>query len=300
MKKLILLLCLTSITAVTQEKSEFVTRFHELKEKGDSGVLEKFLLESEKSEAGNPDFYALSCNYWWGVSKKISISTKAPEKGDFVIGPTGEGKAVGSISQVGKVNPEIPEKALNLVQTGFDKFPLRLDLGFGLATMLRSMKKNEDLEKILQKILETAAKNPRNDALRWTENQSLPETAGTWVPESVHPYIKYFFDLETNDDDARCDRLTKKLTEIYPKHPYAWNMRAALASVKKDAKGVIFNLEKAHEIAPDDALILLNLADTFKKQNQPEKAREVAEKILRIESAKSRHRDATAILKSLK
>ena len=108
MKKLILLLCLISINGVTQEKSEFVTKFHELKETGDSAVLEKFLLESEKSEADNPDFYALSCNYWWGVSKRISISTKPPEKGDFAIGSTGKGKAVGSISQAGKVNPEIP------------------------------------------------------------------------------------------------------------------------------------------------------------------------------------------------
>ena len=173
-------------------------------------------------------------------------------------------------------------------------------MGFGLATIQRSMKKNEDLENTLQKILKTAANNPRQDALKWTENQPLPETAGTWIPGSVHPYMKYFFDQETDEDDARCDRITKRLTEIYPRHPYAWNMRAVLANVKKDGKGVIFNLEKAHEIAPDDALVLSNLADAFKKQNQPEKAREAAQKILKIKSAKSRHRDATALLESLK
>ncbi len=295
MKQFPVFLLALTVASSAQEESNFTEKFAELKKGADPAALHKFITESEKTEAENPDFYALASNYWWGQSQQISINSKPAEPGDFAIKKL-DGTQAGSISSVGKSNPAIPERALTLVHTGFDKFPSRLDLGFGLATLQRKLQKKAELEKTLLKILKVA-ENP--DDLTWTENRKLPGEPSVFVPQSVHPYVRYFFDQESEEDDNRVDRLTKRLTEVFPKHPYAWNMRAALASVRKDDKGIILNLEKAHELAPEDALILLNLADSYKKQNQPEKAREAATRILAIESAAARHKDAEAILKSL-
>ena len=60
-------------------------------------------------------------------------------------------------------------------------------------------------------------------------------------------------------------------------------MKAVLASVQKDDEKAIKYLTLAHELAPQDHLILLNLADIYAENNQKAKALEMYSAVEAIE-----------------
>src|SRR5574340_816880 len=93
-------------------KEDFSARFKEISSVNDDQKVQDFIAKNEEAEKNNPEYYVLSANYWWSLSQKTVISKKPPEKNDFSLTDTKTGKVAGSISQVGTVNPDIPQRAV--------------------------------------------------------------------------------------------------------------------------------------------------------------------------------------------
>ena len=62
------------------------------------------------------------------------------------------------------------------------------------------------------------------------------------------------------------------VTEAFPDHPYAYNLKAALADATGKPEEALKMLQVAHEKASDDPVILSNLAGAYAKAGQKEKA----------------------------
>lgn len=240
--------------------------------------VQKFIQDSAAANESDPDYYIASANYWYHLSQQVSITTKAAQGKDFVVADQKTGKAVGSISTAGSVNPQLLSNASGLLQEGSKRFPDRLDIGVGLAYMLRAQRKYDECLGALKQILETASARPRE--IRW-KNGSLPRVPwNEFLPESLQDYSSTFYKLNSKQGDKLSQELCEAIIKAYPDHPYAYNILAALSSAHGDEKACIKYLQTALEKAPGDTLVMFNLGDTYKKAGDKASAKRYYELIL--------------------
>ena len=300
MKLLIPALYVLSFTQLHAD--EFTENFKTVKESADRATIEKFLEEAASSEADNPNYYATAGNYWWGVAEAVAISpipngSYELDPGDFSITDPKTGKKVGSIRAAGKADPQISGRALSVLTEGANKFPKRADVALGLAHVQKEMGLTEGYVNTLTALLAEAKKDPKT--LRWMDGTTMPEPAETFLPETVQTYTAALFNANTPATDLLCDRLLSAVTDAFPEHPYAYNLKAALADAKGNPEEALRMLETAAGKAPNDTLILLNLADAYGKAGKEEKAAEIYRKVIALDEDPRSVGKAKSALKKL-
>jgi tetratricopeptide (TPR) repeat protein len=281
----------------------FVEQFESLKKSGDRPGMEKLLSEAAKTEAGNPDYYATAGNYWWGQSQAVEIP--ALEAGEYQLDPKDlsikdpkTGKKLGAIGQTEASNPETSKRALSLLREGATKFPLRADIALGLVHVEKEMGLQQEYVKSLMTLLATAKADAKK--LQWTKGGALPSAPEKFLPETVQTYSAALFNSNTPKTDELCATLLNGVTDAFPNHPYAYNLKAALADAGGKPEEALKMLETAHEKAPTDALILSNLASSYAKAKKDAKAISAYEKLLELKPNAKTRQKAEAALKKLK
>jgi len=229
----------------------------------DPKVVMKFIKDSYARNNTNPAYYIASANFYWDLSQQPYISSKPTAEGDFAVTDTKSSKEVGSISTTGLANPELPIRAVELLKEAFQRFPNRVDIGIGLAYLYREENDQKGCLSTLETLLNNAATNPTQ--LRWKDGAELPEAPNTFIPEQLQDYTAGFYQLENKEGDKYCRELCGLIIKVYPDHPFAYNILAALSSDEKDNASCLRYLLIAHEKAPTDTLIIMNLADFYKR-----------------------------------
>lgn len=275
--------------------ADFADEFPKLREKGKDEEIRAFLQKAEETEKENPDYYALASNYWWTVAQRPVADTKPSEKGEFSIRDKDTGKEVGSLRAGPEANPVITAKTLAILEEGTKRFPLRVDISLGLAHVQSQLGKFPESVKTLEAMLDQAKAKP--DELRWAKNGPLPEPPQKFLPETLHNYAGALFNAE---QDALCGKLCDRIIEVYPEHPYAYNLKAGLADAQGKPDEMLRLLEIAGTKAPDDPLILMNLADTYLKRGDKAKAEKALKRVLEVDTDDETKDHARAALKDLK
>lgn len=277
---------------------DFQADFRKVRETDDHAAMVKLLAEAEKTEQDNPDYYALASNYWWQFAGEINLSTKPAAKGEPSIRDPKTDKEVGSISTNGDVDPSLRKKAVALTAEGFRRFPQRLDIGLGLAQV---QFKTGDAKASVATLREILKISSAPDAkLKWTANDDLPEPAATFVPESIQGYTAPLFRQETPEADALCKELLDATVAAFPDHPFAYNLLAALADAKGDKDESYRLLKVASEKAPEDTLILLNLAEAHRARGKKEEAAAAYRKLIALKPDEETEAAAKDGLEALK
>jgi len=277
MKVLLMVVCV--VLSVLSARAENYAQ--QLKQKGAAESpkeVEKFIAESRDENQNDPAYYVASANYWWGLAKEPYMSTKPPTGDDLVIADQKTGEAVGSFSTTGKANPEVPQKAIDLLTEGYKRFPQRLDIGMGLAYMLRDENRQAECFKVLESVLTNSAKY--RSELRWKDGGALPKPPEVYIPELMNGYTAGFYELETPEGNELSRRLCESVIAAYPDHPYAYNILAALSMAKKDDKSAVGYLQTGLSKAPHDTLMMLNLANAYRRLGDNAQALETYRLIL--------------------
>jgi tetratricopeptide (TPR) repeat protein len=277
-KALYCLVIILTSAALSSAGEDFAAKFNEIKATNDDQKIQNFLATAEEAEKNNPEYYVLSANHWWSLSQKTVISTKPPEKGDFSLTDTKTGKTAGSISQVGTINPDIPQKAVNALVKGAKAFPERADIAVGLAHIQRELGRYDDSVSTLETLLKTAG--AQLDGMRWMNGDKLPERASKYIPEIISGYSAFFYRRGTEVDDKRCERLAKATVSAFPDNPIAYNMLAALAAAHNKNDEALEHLLTAYKKDPNDPIIIMNLGETYSKLGKKQQARDYYNKVV--------------------
>lgn len=249
---------------------DFSEKLKDMSSSAPAAEMQKFIKDSYEAHKDDPAYYVAAANYWWNLSLAPNISTKPSEKGDYVVADPKTGKEVGSMSTEGRVNPQIPDNAVQLLREALKRFPNRIDIGMGLAYMLREMEKQKDCFDVLLQVLQNAKKSPTE--LKWKNGEVLPEPPNAFISELMQGYTGSFYRLETKEGDALCRSLCEAIIHAYPDHPYAYNILAALCSSNKDDQGCAKYLLIAYQKAPNDSIVILNLANTYRRLGDKKEA----------------------------
>lgn len=167
-----------------------------------------------------------------------------------------------------------------MLSDGTKKFPHRADLALGLAHVQKEMGLTEGY---VTTLLATAKKDLA--ALKSMKNGALPGPPETFLPETAQTYTGALFNANTPATDALCAKMLSAVVATFPEHPYAYNMKAALADATGKLEEALKNLEIAHQKALEDPLILANLAEaeSYARLGQKKKAIESYQKLLKLE-----------------
>ena len=268
--------------AVFARADEFSDEFKRIRESKDHGAMVKLLEEGETKQADNANYYALAANYWWSFADQPNLSTKPAKLGEPSIRDPKTDKEVGSISTNGDLDPGLRQRALDLTGQGFEKFPERLDIGFGLAQVQFKMGKKKEAVATLGRILKVSKEKP--EELKCGNGEKLPAPAAEMVPESIHGYTVPLFEEGTEESTQLCKELAEATIAAYPEHPFCYNILAAIADTKGDQKEMLRLLKLAHEKAPEDALVLLNLAEAQKGAKLTKEAIASYKRVLELEA----------------
>ncbi|MEN9534882.1 MAG: hypothetical protein RLZ22_203 [Verrucomicrobiota bacterium] len=289
-----LLVIIQAFLATHSVASDYLNEFEKLKKSANDPEIRAFLAKSAEAEQANPDYYATAGDYWWQRSQSVTITTKPTEGNDLSIRDQKSGKEVGSISTLGQTDPEIPKKAINILQEGMRRFPERADIALGLAHSQQKMGLNTECIQTLINLLAYARKEP--ESLRWKKNDRLPKEANQFIPEAIQGYSARLYQSGSAESHSLCKRLCDATIETFPDHPFAYNIKAALASAAGNQDEYLELMKTAHLKAPNDPLILLNLGDAYVQANQHIKAKESYGAVLKLkeidESLKQQAQDA--------
>lgn len=297
--RIIPIILLLAIAVSPAGAVDFRQRFDEAVRTADDTQVDRSIADWTAAEPQNPEIYVTAANYYFKKACRdlIQATTKPPEKGAFSIVDPKSGKVVGSLGPAGP-DPVAASRAANLLQEATRKFPERLDIWFGLAYIHKELQNFDALYATLEEALKYCAGN--SAGLKWKNGQPLPKDPATFMPEHAQAHIKDYSSRGTPADDERAFRLAKLVAESYPNHPYPMNFIGVYYARKEEWAQAVSYLEKAHQIDPGDAIIMVNLGMIHAQMHENAKARAYFEKVIASnadENIRQRARKGLAELK---
>jgi tetratricopeptide (TPR) repeat protein len=261
---------------VAKEPSNYQADYAALKKKVPAEKMEAHLAEWRQREPGNPDAYILSANWYFErAMNSVNITTKPPEGKDFELRDS-KGKVAGSISAG---SPTAANQAADFLRTALEHWPERFDIHCGLAHMMQETSQ-WDAEIAALRNAATAVKEHR-DKLRWCHAEKIAPPVDQFVAEKLHSFAARQYERENDDGIKRMQTIAELLVEVAPNRPEGYNDLAVVKGVSEDWPGMQELLEKAVAIAPQDALVWINLGDNSIRLGRTKRAEEAYQHVLK-------------------
>lgn len=319
---IILILAVIYTAGISQQQitPSFSKAYQKAKLQGDKALADLFQDKADKY-TNQPMYYAAKSTYLWNKASKENPVMKSnrggpvPEgnyqvqtsnTGGFVITDPKTGKQVGTLTAEPRIDPKYLQQAQQVIETARSKFPNRTDFPIGLASLHFKNGNYDEVFNTFQSLCDYVSNNP-DAKFRGRENSDNREIynvvdvdPNVAVPEAIFTYTNKFWALGNEQGDANVLRLGQLSTQHFPNCPKAWNMLAAYYSVQKDSKKVLECLKQAHQAAPEDTIVLINLAHTYALEGDNKKAKSYYQKIINLAPSEAEVARAKAAIAKLK
>lgn len=297
MKTAIRTIALALLAAWPLRASDYASELWKLASSESAANVAKFIEASYAANKSDPSYYAASANYWWKQAQELSVSTQPAEPGGIMITDPETGNEVGSVSSA-PLNPRYAANAIKLLRAGYKQFPYRVDFGIAQANMLRATGKEKECVEVLKQVLRNSTANP--SALRWEDGAALPEPPGEFVPILMQEYTWGYYESDTPEGRRLGRTLCEAIIRAYPDHVYAYNVLGGIYKDEGDDAASLKYFAMAHEIAPDDQIVTMNLANTYRRLGDTAKAERYFKQVLAAKPDKEIREMAESALSDMK
>lgn len=259
MKKLFLFFFISLISYYYGQSN--YQNFLELYQKNDTVAVQNFLNDWEKQ---NPDaeFYVSAVNYYFNKSRKevLTLGQGTPTKEAFEV-KDDSGNVVAYLSSKDLYDTNLLQKTFKYFDEGISKFPDRLDIRFGKVYSLGSIGDYENFSKEIVKTIQYSSKNKNN--WLWSENQKFHGGEKEFLL-SIQDYNNQIY--ETNDDALLkyMKEINEEVLKFYPNHVESLSNLSIVSLINKKYDEALSYLFKAEKLAPEDYIVLNNIAYSFK------------------------------------
>lgn len=171
----------------------------------------------------------------------------------------------------GEWNDSLVNEAVKVIDHGIALYPDRLDMRFGKATALTLIDDWEGLSRTAIDALEHARVN--GCRWLWMNNEPMIDAEAEML-EAIHEYER------TLAANTHNESLLDRNIELYPTDHIALTLKGMLAYEAKDYPRALELTQRAHRAAPDDMLIVCNLAYLNYLNNDKVTARALYQSVL--------------------
>ena len=238
-------------------------KFKELYQKNDTIAVQKLLEDWEK--VPDAEFYVSAVNYYFNKSKKevLTLDNNAPKNEGFGL-KDDKGNVVAYISSKDLYDTNLLQKTFKYFDEGISKFPDRLDIRFGKVYILGQIEDYENFSKEIVKTIQYSTKNKNN--WLWSENEKLEGGEKEFLL-SIQDYNNQIYD--TNDDSLLkyMKQINEEVLKYYPNHVESLSNLSIVSLISKNYDEALSYLIKAEKLAPEDYIVLNNIAFAYKLKN---------------------------------
>ncbi|RZA00296.1 MAG: tetratricopeptide repeat protein [Sphingobacteriaceae bacterium] len=239
---------------------DFRSRFRELGAQDDTTATLNLLNTWRKAAPNDPELYVAFYNFYAKEGLKEVISIEQNQHGGQSLEmKDSTGKVAGYINSRPGFNATLINKGFKYIDTGIVKFPARLDMRFGKVYI---MGKGEMFNEFTQEIIK-AIEYGESIGLKWTwtDNKSL-EKPKEFMLKTIQSYVYQL--LNVGDKQAGNIRLiAEKVLKYHPDHVESLSNLAVTYMISKDYSRALESLLKAENLAPQDFIVLNNIAYSY-------------------------------------
>lgn len=236
------------------------------------------LIQWEKDRPNDPEMFIAYFNYYLQESKQELIQLgNEPGQGDnLILSDTATHEPVGYMYSTIHYNDTLFQRAQDYLIKGIAKNPKRLDMYFGRIYSLREKGLYEEHVNEVLKVIDLH-KTYKSGWL-WSNNEKL-EAPEQMFKGSIQDYNYALFNLEVPYTDG-IEKISNKMIELYPNGIENYSNLGACSLINGDLHKALELFQKAHEIDPNDVLVLSNIAYTYIQLDKKDKAIEYYKKII--------------------
>jgi len=233
-----------------------------------------------KSDANDPDLYAAYLNFYFRKSRKsgIRLSDKPGEGEHLKLSEQGENSGSAFlVSDVIYMNEDF-EAGIKWINKGIDIAPNRLDLRLGKAYSYGQAERWEELGKTIDQTLEYAYNNKH----QWSwmsENDKLSNNPEEFLLDAIQDYNLMVYDTEDDGLLPYMRAYSQSILTHKPDHVPSLSNVAVTFLLEENYAEALVVLLQAEAYAPSDYVVLANIAETYDRSGDTEKALEYYKKL---------------------
>ena len=246
-----------------------------------NGNTEKQLEVLQQWEKENPkdaELYTCYFNYYFLQSKQsgITLTTDSPDSESLALKDS-TGGTTGYLVEKTFYDKVNIDKAFEYIDQGIKEYPNRLDMRFG---KIHTLGQIEDWEIFTQEIIAAIQQSNKNDnQWTWTYHKEFKGGKNGFLA-SIQDYQLMLYDTRKDSLLNNMIAIGNEVLKYYPNHVESLsNVSLSYILLQKNEKALPFLL-KAEKLAPQDVVILNNLAEYYKRTSDIEMAISYYQKIV--------------------
>lgn len=296
--KTIAILLLTSIISSSSNFNNFKNLIKQNKYSEAKVVLDNW----GDSKENDPQYYISCFNYYIIQSQKsgMVLQTEKPYSGDsFEFTDPSSGETKGYMANRTYYEGENYNKAIDYIKEGINKFPDHYEMRFGL---LWIHQENRNFKQFLVELEDALKFYYLNKPKRvyWNDNKII-NSPYDFIIENAQGNISYFYNnLEIQKNISFLNACNDLLIKYYPDHKYGYNNKGILSYISKDFNNALKYYSVAYSKDQNDAMILLNIAYTYKNMNNIEQSKKYFNDVIKLDRSGEYKKIAKRELKELK
>ncbi len=175
-------------------------------------------------------------------------------------------------------NPATFEAGIAVIDQGIELYPDRLDMRFGKVYALGQI---EAWDRFTDEIVRAVRYSVVNgNRWTWTDNQPLKDGESFFL-SNLQDYQLNLYNTEADSLLPGMRTIASEVLALYPDHVESLSNLALTYLLTDDYAGAIAPLLRAEQIAPEDCVVLGNLAYAYRMSGQKGKAIEYYQKVAR-------------------
>ena len=264
MKKAILLAfaALFCLTAFSQTRKELYDSLAKSFKDKDTVQRGKIIADWERLYPKDAELYSVYANLYLSKAMKevVIMSKEKPEDEEYFVAKDSLGNEIYMYSTV-DYDSGMLQKSLSTLEEGIAKFPDRLDFRFGLASVLYDTDNYREMVNVLCNTVERSGAN--GNKWLWTLDENVDDGKGEMM-ETLQGYFNELFN--EIGDKVLAETLVNKVLQFYPKDIVFLNDKAIFAYDRGDLDGALKEFLNIHVMAPNDAVVINNIAYLYEKK----------------------------------
>ena len=292
-KRIIVVLSLSLVFANIANGQNYRERFVKLFDDKDLDGQYSLLQSWEKARPDDPELYVSFFNHYFAKSRQETLSlTSAPPKGESLRLTKDDDKKVGAYlgSEMSFGIADF-DMGISYIDKGIGKFPNRLDMRFGKTYALGQIRNYGRFKDEIVKAIDHFGRG--KNAWLWRDNKPLDDPK-VFMLKAVQDYIVQLFD-SGDENIPNIKPIAQAVLRVYPDHIESLSNLSGVNMVRNDFDGALITLRKAESIAPNDPVIIGNIAYCYFNKKDKANAKKYYERLAKVgdEQAKA---DATSKL----
>ena len=264
-----------TLSCVGENSSKYYEEAVPYLKEGKQVELEKLIAKWTVEAPNDPDLFVIKYNLenQRAYEPMVMMSDVKPENGPYMLSKNDKGEDV-FIYETMNINKDGIKDAAAVLEEALKIHPVRVDMWFGLIRTYLDGSFWKEAEETFYRCLEELEKTDNN--WLWMNNKEIVHNGDRTEYDNdfiltTHDYIAYLHMQPEPETYYAAQRMTDAMLKFFPSNPVLLNLVAVdYFKLGELDKGIGY-LEKAFEIAPNDMVIVGNLAYFSCVKNDREK-----------------------------